>query len=60
MSDYDKGRFAVFGLLCCSYYGKCVYFYESVGRIYSRASGKYLTLDEAICEFAIAIGREVE
>lgn len=39
-------------LLSSAWYGKQCYFQQDDGMIYSRSSGRYLSLDQAIDEFA--------
>ena len=53
----DKtSAFDVLNTLSSAYWGKQYYFEEKDGRVYSRDSGGYLTLDEAVTEFANKIG----
>lgn len=52
MNDYDKGQWEVLLIVSSAEYGKQCYFLQDDGAIYSRYSGKNLTLDEAIVEFA--------
>ena len=56
MSEYERGEYDLLLLLSSAWYGKQYYFAESNGIIYSRDSGKYMTLDEAISEFLEKIG----
>ena len=58
MSEYELGEFAVLDLLSSAWHGKQYYFIEdeTKGIIYSRDCCKYITLDEAISEFASRIG----
>ena len=52
MSDYDRGRWDVFNLITSVWYGKQCYFLQDKNDIvYSRNSGKYMTLENAILEF---------
>ena len=58
MSEFERGEFEMLYFLSSVWYGKQYYFLESDERgiIYSRDSGKEMTLDEAISEFASRIG----
>lgn len=51
MNDYDKGRWEVLLIASNAEYGKQCYFLQDDCAIYSRYSGKNLTLDEAVVEF---------
>lgn len=55
-SEYEQGEFEVLNILSSAYHGEQYYFMQDVGIIYSRDSGKYLYLDDAISEFARKIG----
>ena len=52
MDKYEKGRWDMFVLMSCWYYGKQYYFLEDNGAVYSRYSGKTMTVEEAYLEFA--------
>ena len=56
MSEYERGEYELLELLSSAWYGKQYYFRQNNGIIYSRDSGKYMSLDEAISEFAKKIG----
>lgn len=56
MSDFNWTPYDVLVVLSGAYWGKQYYFEQDNGQIYSRDSGKYMTLDEAISEFANRIG----
>lgn len=56
MSDYERGEYELLVLLSSAWYGKQYYFSQSNGTVYSRDSGKCMSLDEAISEFAKKIG----
>lgn len=56
MTDYQQGQWDMFELLSSVWYGKQFYFLESDTVVYSRASNKYLTVNEAFVEFCRAIG----
>lgn len=53
---YRRGRFDVLDAISSVYYGKRYYSLEDNGTVYSRDSCKYLTLEEAIYEFADKFG----
>lgn len=53
---YERGCFDVLDILSSAWHGKSYYFMQDNGTIYSRDSGKYMSLDEAISEFASRIG----
>ena len=55
-SDYERGRFEVLDVLSTAWHGKQYYFMAEDGLVYSRASVKAMTPDEAIREFANRIG----
>ena len=46
-----EGEWDMFDLISSAYYGKGMYFKQDNGTVYSRHSGKYMTVDEAIREF---------
>lgn len=56
MSDYERGEYDILALLSSAWHGKQYYFMQDNGIVYSRDSGKYMTLDDAITEFANRIG----
>lgn len=56
MSDFEWTPFDVLCVLSGAYWGKQYYFQQDNGMIYSRESGNYMTLDDAIAEFAKRIG----
>lgn len=56
MNAYELGQFDVLNLLSSAWHGKQYYFVEDNGIIYSRDSCKYMTLEDAISEFARKIG----
>lgn len=53
---YERGRFDALDAISSVYHGKQYYFLEDNGTVYSRDSCKYLTLEEAIYEFAEKFG----
>ena len=52
------GEWDMFDLISSAYYGKGMYFKQDNGTVYSRHSGKYMTVDEAIKEFISLINEE--
>lgn len=55
LTDYDEGRFDTLDRLSCMYYGKQMYFLNSVGTVYSRETCRYLSLEDAIREFELKL-----
>lgn len=53
---YALGSYDVLDLLSSAWHGKQYYFLQGDGIVYSRDSGKYMSLDDAIAEFAAKIG----
>ncbi len=53
------GEWDMFDLISSAYYGKGMYFKQDNGTVYSRHSGKYMTVDEAIKEFISLIDEDV-
>lgn len=49
--DRKAGEWDMFELITSVYYGKQYYFKEEYGLVYSRASHKTMTFDEALNEF---------
>lgn len=56
MTEYERGEYDFLVLISSMWHGKQYYFMQDNGIIYSRDSCKYMTLDEAISEFASKIG----
>lgn len=54
--DRNVGEWEMFELITSTWYGKQCYFVEENGIVYSRVSGKYMSVDEAIKEFLGRIG----
>lgn len=54
--DRNVGEWDMFELITSVWYGKQCYFVEENGVVYSRVSGKYMSVDEAIKEFLGRIG----
>lgn len=54
--QYERGSYDVLDVLSAAWHGKRYYFLQDDGTVYSRDSGKYMTLDDAIVEFAQKIG----
>lgn len=52
----DKSAWELFELITSTYYSKTYYFAEDSGLVYSRASHKYMTKEQALDEFLSAIG----
>lgn len=46
-----EGEWDMFDLISSAYYGKGMYFKEDDGKVYSRYSHEYMSVDEAIREF---------
>lgn len=59
-NGYERGRFDALDVISSVYYGKQYYFLENNGTVYSRDSRKYMTLEEAIYEFAEKFGDDGE
>ena len=55
MSDYERGEWDMFLVITSAWHGKQYYFRESDGRVWSRESGKYMSVDEAYKEFIDSI-----
>lgn len=53
-----EGEWDMFDLISSAYYGKGMYFKQDNGIVYSRHSGGYMTVDEAIREFISLIDEE--
>ena len=53
-----EGEWDMFDLISSAYYGKGMYFKQDNGTVYSRHSGDYMTIDEAIREFISLIDEE--
>lgn len=58
VEERKKGEWDMFDLISSAYYGKGMYFKQDNGIIYSRHSGGYMTVDEAIREFISLIDEE--
>lgn len=54
-----EGEWDMFDLISSAYYGKGMYFKQDNGTVYSRHSGKYMTVDKAIKEFISLIDEDV-
>ena len=50
----------LFDLITSAYYGKMMYAKEDYGFVYSRYSGKNLTMDDAVSEFVRLLSWEGE
>lgn len=53
-----EGEWDMFDLISSAYYGKGMYFKQDNDMVYSRHSGEYMTVDEAIREFISLIDEE--
>lgn len=58
VEERKKGEWDMFDLISSAYYGKGMYFKQDDGTVYSRHSGEYMTVDEAIREFISLIDEE--
>ena len=56
---YKTGEYDVLDLLSSAWHGKQYYFKQANGLIYSRATCQYMTLDDALVEFANSLGDDV-
>lgn len=56
MMAIDNSAWEMFQLITSVYYGKRYYFEESDSLVYSRASHKYMTKEQALEEFLDYIG----
>lgn len=54
--DYEDGEWDMFKLITSVYYGKQYYFLQDNELVYSRASGKYMTFQQAVDEFLKEVG----
>ena len=52
MTDFERGRWDMFVGMTNFYYGKQYYFLQDDGTVYSRQSGKYMSVEEAYKEFS--------
>lgn len=58
VEERKKGEWDMFDLISSAWYGKAMYFKQDNDMVYSRHSGKYMTVDEAIREFISLIDEE--
>ena len=56
MSQYELGQWDMFVMLSSAWWGKQYYFMQDNGWVYSRKSGKYMTVEQAYNEFTNEIG----
>lgn len=56
MTEFERGEWEMFVMLSSAWHGKQYYFMQDNGIVYSRESGKYMTFDDAVAEFANRIG----
>ena len=52
---FEQGQWDMFETITSAWYGKQAYALESDGRVWSRESGKYMSVDEAYKEFIDSI-----
>lgn len=52
MNAFERGMYSALTWLSSTYHGKQYYFLQDNDMVYSRDSGKYLTIAEAMEEFA--------
>ena len=57
-NGYAKGEWDMFDLISSAFYGKRCYFLEKDGRVYSRESHEYMTMESAVEEFIGMYGEE--
>lgn len=58
VEERKKGEWDMFDLISSAWYGKGMYFKQDNNMVYSRHSGEYMTVDEAIREFILLIDEE--
>ena len=56
----SDGAWEMFELITSAFYGKQYYFLEDCGLVYSRASAKHMSMDDAVSEFVNMIGWDGE
>lgn len=56
MSQYELGQWDMFVTISSAWWGKQYYFMQDNGWVYSRKSGKYMTVEDAYIEFINEIG----
>lgn len=52
MCGFERGEWSAFLWFSNAYHGKQYYFLQDDGTVYSRESGKYMSVHEAMIEFA--------
>ena len=60
IQQFEAREWDLFDLLSSAWFGKRCYFQQDNGTVYSRVSGEYMTLDQAIDEFAGELTNERE
>lgn len=60
IKQLEAREWDLFDLLSSAWFGKRCYFQQDNGTVYSRVSGEYMTLDQAIDEFAGKLTNERE
>lgn len=58
VAERKRGEWDMFELITSTYYGKQYYFVQDNGTVYSRASGKCVSANDAIKEFLDMIGEQ--
>ena len=56
LTQYERGEWELFSLISSAWHGKQYYFLNDNGTVYSRASHKNMSREEAIYEFVEQIG----
>lgn len=57
MTEFECGRWDMFEMITSAEYGKECYFLQNDGKtVYSRISGKYMTVSDAYDEFINYLG----
>jgi len=57
MTEFERGQWDMFTLIASVCYGKECYFLQDDGKtVYSRRSGKYMSISEAYDEFIDYLG----
>lgn len=59
MDKYEQGRWDMFLLMSDWYYGKQYYFLQNDGTVYSRQSGRTMSVEDAYKEFYDILYRDM-
>ena len=59
LTQYERGEWELFSLISSAWHGKQYYFLNDNGTVYSRASHKNMSREEAIYEFLEQIGEQI-